>query len=177
MLSFRQLYIFVEGNDDERFFSKILPFILKEKYNVIKIIKYAQMKKEKVCAFIKSIKAMKSFYIFVTDINNSPCITAKKEKTINEYRNLDSNNIIVVVKEIESWYLAGLDSKACDKLGIDDLRDTEHVTKEKFDSLIPDRFTSRIDFMLEILRNFSVEIAIQKNSSFRYFVHKYDPPV
>ena len=82
--------------------------------------------------------------------------------------------IIVVVKEIESWYLAGLDNKVCKQLKIKNFPNTEKVTKEEFNSLIPKKFTSRIDFMLEILKNFSIEIAKKKNTSFRYFVEKYD---
>jgi len=39
--------------------------------------------------------------------------------------------------------------------------------------LIPKKFTSRIDFMSEILKKFSIEIAKQKNNSFQYFVEKY----
>jgi hypothetical protein len=39
--------------------------------------------------------------------------------------------------------------------------------------MIPYRFASKIDFMFEILKFFSVEIAIQKNRSFRFFVRKY----
>ena len=85
----------------------------------------------------------------------------------------DKDKIIVVIKEIESWYLAGLDNEVCRQLKINNFADTDNVTKEKFNALIPKKFTSRIDFMLEILKNFSIEIAKQKNNSFRYFVEKY----
>lgn len=174
MSPYKLLFIFVEGDDDERFFNRILSPKLQEKYDTVKIIRYATMKKEKVDNFIRSIKAMGAEYIYVTDIDNSPCVTAKKEETQKKHPNIDKDKIIVVIKEIESWYLAGLDDKACKQLKIKmNFDNTDNITKEKFNSLIP-RSTSRIDFMSEILKNFSIEIAKQKNTSFQYFVEKYD---
>ncbi len=43
-MDYMALYIFVEGNDDERFFREILLPALKEKYNDIKIIKNTVLK-------------------------------------------------------------------------------------------------------------------------------------
>jgi len=173
MPTYKLLFILVEGNDDEKFFNKILVPKFQKRYSTIKIIKYATMKKEKVDNYIKGIKAMGADYIYLTDINDSPCVTAKKEKTQKKHQNIDKNKIIVVIKEIESWYLAGLDNKACKQLKIKNFANTDNVTKEKFNALIPEKF-SKIDFMSEILKNFSIEIAKQKNKSFRYFIEKYD---
>ena len=47
---------------------------------------------------------------------------------------------------------------------------TDTVTKEQFYNLMPKKFDSKIDFMREILKNFSIEIAKKKNKSFKYFV-------
>ncbi len=52
--------------------------------------------------FLKSIDAMKAKYIYITDINNSPCITAKKQKIKLQ---IDTKKIFVVIKEIESCVL------------------------------------------------------------------------
>lgn len=174
MRPYKLLFIWVEGDDDERFFDKILKPKLQEKYDVVKIIRYAAMKRERVDNFIKNIKAMGADYIYLTDINDSPCITAKKGETQSKYKNIDNGKMIVVVKEVESWYLAGLDNNVCKQLKIGNFANTDNVTKEKFKALIPKEFTSRIDFMSEILKNFSIEIAKQKNNSFQYFVEKYD---
>ena len=80
MSAYKRLFIWVEGNDDERFFNKIFIPKFKEKYDTVNIIKYAKLKKERIDNFIKSIKAMGADYIYLTDINNSPCVTAKKEE-------------------------------------------------------------------------------------------------
>ena len=174
MPSYKILYIWVEGDDDERFFNKILFPKFQKKYDAVRIIKYAMMKKEKVNSFVESIKSMGADYIYLTDINDSPCITAKKEETRSKHENIDNDQIIVVAEEIESWYLAGLDNKVCKQLKIDNFANTDNVAKEEFNVLIPKKFTSRIDFMSEILKNFSIEIAKQKNNSFQYLVEKYD---
>jgi len=125
--------------------------------------------------FIKSIKAMGADYIYLTDINYSPCITAKKGDVKRKYKNIDIDKIAIVVREIESWYLAGLDNMVCKKLKINTFNNTNDVSKEKFNTLIPKEFISRIDFMLEILKNFSIAIAEHKNTSFQYFLKKFAP--
>jgi len=174
-MDYKILYIFVEGNDDENFFQKILLPRLRKKNDDINIIKYAQKPKkfEYIEKFVKSIQSMGADYIYVTDINNSPCVTAKKQETQNNLRNIDSDKIIVVIKEIESWYLAGLSDTECRRFQMHTFSVTDTVTKEQFNSLIPKEFDSRIDFMLEILKIFSIELATQKNRSFGYFIQKY----
>jgi len=53
------------------------------------------------------------------------------------------------------------------------LNDTNEITKENFDELIPKKFASRIDFMQELLTSFKMDIAITKNKSLDYFTQKY----
>jgi len=173
-MGYRRLFIWVEGDDDERFFEKIIEPKLRKKYNFVETRRYAVMKKEKIDNFLKSIKAMGADYIYVADINNSPCVTAQKQETQNKLRNIDEERIIVVIKEIESWYLAGLGNTEAEKFKIRTFGVTDTITKEQFNSLIPKTFDSRIDFLLEILKFFSIEIAKQKNRSFRYCIEKYN---
>ncbi|HII98687.1 MAG TPA: hypothetical protein HA272_05405 [Methanoregula sp.] len=47
------------------------------------------------------------------------------------------------------------------------------MTKEDFNAVIPLRFDSRIDFMFELLKSFSLETAVKKNASFRFFYNRY----
>ena len=81
---------------------------------------------------------------------------------------------MVIIKEIESWYLAGLDSENSKQLRISFSNATDNLTKEQFNSLILKKFGSRIDLMAEILKYFSIKIAMQRNGSFRYFIEKYN---
>lgn len=173
-MGYRRLFIWVEGEDDKRFFEKIIEPKLREKYDSVETRRYATLKKEKIDNFLKSIKAMGADYFYVTDINSLPCVVGKKQETKNKLKNIDKNRIIVVIKEIESWYLTGLDSANSQKFKIPTYSDTDKITKQQFNGLIPGKFHSRIDFMLEILKIFSVQIAKQKNRSFRYCIEKYN---
>jgi len=167
-----KLFIFIEGDDDERFFERIIKPIFENK-NEVHLVKYAQKKNEKIFQFLKSIQAMNADYIFVADNNGSPCITDRKQRIENDFQNIDKNKILVVVKEIESWYLAGIDAGSSKKLGIKSFSNTEHINKSAFNDLKPKKFNSRIDFMSEILKLFSKDTAKMKNGSFSYFIENY----
>lgn len=172
----KRLYIWVEGNDDLRFFTRVVKPRLQDKYQDIRIRKYMKMKKKKVNYFLESIKGMRDDYIFVGDIDSSTCVTTKKGELKGVYEKVDTDKIVVVKREIESWYLAGLDDMNAKKVGIPPLMNTEDITKEHFNALVPHRFDSRIDFMMEILKLFSVETAKKKNGSFKYFIEKHVSP-
>jgi len=116
---------------------------------------------------------MRADYIFVADINSVPCVTELKQELTRSYKNLDEDRVVAVIKEIESWYLAGLDDTHAESLNLPKFTTTNDVTKEQFNPLIAKRFNSRIDFMQELLKRFSMTIAERKNSSFSYFVEKY----
>jgi hypothetical protein len=170
----RILFLLVEGDDDERFFQNIIKPKLEEKYERVLIRKYAQVQNAKINKLLKSIKEMGADYIYVVDINSALCVTGKKKKIRNKFQNINTDKIIVVIKEIESWYIAGLDSARSKQFKIPVFNNTDGITKEQFNDLIPKRFASRIDFMIEILNCYSTEIARQKNKSFRYFLGKYN---
>lgn len=173
-MGYKGLFIWVEGEDDARFFENIMKPQLQKEYIFVKMIRYATMKREKINNFLKSIKLMGADYICVTDINSSPCVTAKKQKVKNIIRNIDEDRIIIVIKEIESWYLAGLSDIESKKIKIRTFRITDTITKEQFNNLIPNKYVSRVDFMSEILKKFSIKIAKQKNKSFKYYIKKYN---
>ena len=84
---------------------------------------------------------------------------------------IDTERVVVVMKEIESWYLAGFDDTVGGEMGIPSLPSTEEVTKEDFREMVPKRFrSSAVDFMAEILSGYRVEIAKDRNRSFCYLM-------
>lgn len=171
-MAFRRLFLLVEGNADERFLERIKP-VLEKVYDFVLIVKYSQKPKRKIKALLKSFNSMKAHFFLLSDLGRWPCPRQKKDKLVETYgQNIDSNGIIIVIKEIESWYLAGLDQASCGELGIKDVGNTEGITKEDFEDMKPKRFDLSVDFMQEILKRFSVDIAQQKNSSFAYFMAK-----
>ncbi len=175
-MTYKELYIFVEGEDDERFVERILKPILEKKYDYVVIVKYAKEEYEWRNNFIKSIKSIGADYIYVTDINNSPCITGKKNIIKQKCRDIDIDKIIIVIKEIEGWYIAGIGQKIAKKLKIKLTHnvDANEITKEQFNSLIPRQFKdSRTNFMIEILKHYDIKLARKRNKSFDYFIRKF----
>jgi len=171
-LSYNILYLFVEGTDDERFFESVIKLIFKKNYDYVEVRKYAEKTKKYIFNFLKTIKSMNNSYIYFSDINNAPCITLKKQEILKKYKNIDKDRIIVVIKEIESWYLAGLHDEDSKKFTKKLFKSTDTITKEQFKKFIP-KNESRINFMIELLNVFSRDTAIQKNNSFSYFVKKH----
>ncbi|OGF67175.1 MAG: hypothetical protein A2Y62_07125 [Candidatus Fischerbacteria bacterium RBG_13_37_8] len=165
----RKLYIFVEGHDDVWFFERIVKPHLVHYYRRVFIIQHARLSTKKKYNYIRSMHEMRADYLFVVDIDYFPCVRAKKEDIVGYLRIIDSRAIVVVIKEIESWYLAGIGNHRSRKLQLPVLESTDDITKEDFNALIPPKFRSRRDFMNELLKHYDITIAIQKNKSFAYF--------
>ncbi|ROL62231.1 hypothetical protein D9V86_01740 [Bacteroidetes/Chlorobi group bacterium ChocPot_Mid] len=168
-----KLYIFVEGNDDELFFKTIVIPILREKYSDIEIIQYAQMKKEKVELFILSINTLRFDYILLADIDFFKSVKQKKKYLETRFNNLNPELIYIVIREIESWYFAGISDEQSREFGIKPMKNTNDLVKEEFNLLYHKKFKSRIDFMLELLKDYSIKSAMQKNDSFAFFARNF----
>lgn len=133
------------------------------------------MKRDKFSAILEAIKAMGADYLVIADYDCSPCVTFKKEWLHQHIKGLEPQRTRIVIEEIESWYAAGLDEQGLAKFGMPvlaTLAATDRLTKEQFNEMVPMKYDSRIDFMMEILKIFSVETARRKNRSFEYFLRK-----
>jgi len=168
----RRLYILLEGNDDERFFGRIILPLIAHRYRSVRLIKYACLKRARVCKFVRSIRRTGDEYLLVTDIDQAPGVKAKKQMIIERFCVVDPATVVVIIQEIESWYLAGLDAPDAAILGVNLPATTDHVTKEEFNRTIPPQYDSRIAYMLEILSRFSIPSACRRNRSFRYFMDR-----
>ncbi|OHB79926.1 MAG: hypothetical protein A2Z25_07780 [Planctomycetes bacterium RBG_16_55_9] len=170
---YRWMHVLVEGRDDREFFNVVIMPILQEQYDHVQIWEYAGATIDRRISYLRSAQAMKADYLFVSDMNTSPCVTARKGHLVECHKNMvDPGRAIVVRREIESWYMAGIGDEACRELGLASLPRMDDITKEQFEKLIPQRFVSVVDFMSEILKKFSIETAKRKNNSFRYFMEK-----
>lgn len=179
-MSYRLIYLFIEGPDDERFFENLF----KNRENnflegcTIFYWPYSKKSEEEVNKHIKSINAMKNSginadYIFVADLDEKyNSVEKKKKEKKKEYKQLDLNKIIVVKKEIESWYISGVDGncpKCLKKIKIP--KNTEKISKENLSDMTPKCFKgSRINFLLELIKCFNVKIAQKRNNSFDFFI-------
>lgn len=179
-MSYKELFVFVEGPDDERYINAIVNPFLKEIYTSVIPIKYAKLPKTSVEKLIKTFKKqLSSDYLFICDMDargdKSQCITKRKQKEQNKYGSyLEIDKIIVVKEEIESWYLAGIAPHKLVEFKIKTFTDTQLVTKEDFEKMIPKNFISPNDFMVEVLKGYSLDYAKDFNNSLKYFVTKYN---
>jgi hypothetical protein len=172
----RLMWIFVEGETDRGFADTVLLPILRKRYDYVDTWEYAQKPPEKTAEFLRALKSMKADCLFLADIDDSPCVTARKNRLVMRFRQaLNPADAIVVIREIESWYLAGVDDRACREFGVQGLSRTDDLTKEQFQHMIPKRFhDSVVDFMREILEGFRIELARGKNRSLGYLMGKLE---
>ena len=169
----RVIYALLEGEDDERFFNRIVRAELAKKHSRIKVYKYAQITRINREKFVDWLKKSGTAYIFFSDMDRMTCYTKKKEQVKSKVvKNVDITRIAVVKAEIESWYLAGLDRRNAASLEILHSNNTENITKEDF-AKVHKKYTSKIDFMTVILEKFSWNVAKTQNESFRYFCDKF----
>ncbi len=169
-MGFRALYLFVEGDDDERFARTVISSRLSNRYDWIDTFQYAQEKPSRVSSYLRNIRAMGAEYFLLADINSSPCVPEKRQDLLRRFTELEGRRVIIVVKEVEGWYLAGVPGN--NPWGLRGPADTSNVTKEQFDAAIPQVFSSRIDCMIEILKLFDVNTAGARNASFQYFARR-----
>ena len=172
-MALRRLFIFVEGSDDVRFFETIIKPRLEHTFESVELITFACTKSVKVDRFIRGINAMNHSYIIVTDIDLEQSVHAKKKIILSRFTEADYQNVMVIIQEIESWYLAGINDTGAKALGIHVPARTDFVTKEHFIRWTPRYYPSKIAFMIEILKFFSLSVAVEKNKSFRFFIEHY----
>ena len=170
MRGYRQLWLLVEGNDDARFADAILAPEFMRAYDDVRIWRYSQVTIRKRANFLRSIDRMGADYILLCDLDEFPCVTSKKE-SMKSRLPIPDDRIAVVVKEIESWYLAGLDEEGCQALDISPVRRPDEVVKEAFDNLVGGK-ANHTDMMVEILKRYDISQARRRSPSFGYFARK-----
>lgn len=172
-MAYIALYILIEGDDDERYFERIIAPILGKKYDCVQLWQYSWKGNKKIRQFIRSINQMGAHYLFIADLHNSKCVSARKASIGKKRPFLDDSKIVIVIKEIESWYLSGLPEKDLKRLHKRSWSNTEDIDKATFDNIIPKGFSSRINFMIELLGDYRINSAIKRNRSLRYLLEKH----
>ncbi len=167
------LFIFIEGKQDKIFVDYVLTnYLSKEKSLSVHPIPYAKKTRSKIN---RNIKSKSDHYLFLSDLDGdkTPCITFKKDSRMKEYDNLDYNKIIIVKEEIESWFLAGIDSEIEQFKRFNIPSNTDLITKEDFDEILKKHsIDNKNEFLIEVGKNFNLELAAKRNTSFKYFLEK-----
>lgn len=169
----RRLFILVEGADDVRFFDRIVKPLLEPRYTSVELIAFASLRRGMVSRFLRSLERLGHDYILATDIDAEPSVKAKKRVILERFPDLDLGKVIIVIKEIEGWYLAGIDDDQQLTFDLVPFHSTDNLTKEAFNAQIPGKFTSRIEFMAALLESFSLSSAMAQNRSFEFFARAY----
>jgi len=173
-MSYRQLFLLLEGDDDERFFRSVVLPLLDSAYDDIRVVKFSELRKEKVNGLLRSIAGMKADYILVRDLDRLPCATATKDLILKSFPYVSPDRIQIVKGEIESWYCAGIpEDHAWRSLKIGRCPDTSVVTKEAFEITVFRSGQTKIPAMLALLKSFDLQTAIRRNESFRRFLRKF----
>ncbi len=186
-MTYKCLYVFLEGDDDEHFFNSILKPRMINKYTYMKIVQYSRGIKDNELGlrknlqkYLKSIQSMDfADLILFRDFDNHKCITEVKEciRNLIDPLSIVNDEIMIVVIEIESWYAAGIDNTTIKKLKIKNtsiikkIRNNEKITKNQFNALIPKKIL-RKSFMIDLLDNYNLDLARNRNESLDYFMKK-----
>ncbi len=189
-MSYVRFLTFVEGYTDELLLKHVLAHLLNSLpectgiHYDFKFIWYASKKPDDTNKYIRSLTSMMNQillidYLLISDINSFPCITAKKQALQNRFPALRKHKIIIVIKEIESWYMAGIPSNFAEKWGIKPhiLSSTDDINKEEFLEIMENvddfkKLKSHVEIYQAIIEVFDIEIALSRNESFRYFYNK-----
>ena len=173
----KKYYFFYEGDDDLRYIERIIyPLIAKKGFEPESINQYGR-RRIIIAKYIKSLNSEE--YLYLKDLDWYPCITKRKESVENDLSKLvDLNKIIIVIKEIESWYLAGVDEKTLRNLGVKPsnikkiVKCTDTIDCHQFNEFFPSR-TPRVVIMDSILDNYNLDIAKKRNKSLNYLLQNY----
>ena len=168
-----KLNIYVEGQDDALFFEQVVIPLLDRSSVSAEVSEYRQRPKQALRKELRILAKTGARRIVVSDLDSSPCFTKRKEKLKREVGKLADDEFLVVERCIEGWYLAGLTKKRCGELKIRPPQKLDTVSKEVFNNLIPAKFSSRRDFLQEILRDYSVTSAKRRSPSFAYAIQKH----
>ena len=166
------LFVYVEGPDDELFFSRIVAPKLSREYDKVVVRGYANQRPKQVVRTLKSLRASGYTVRFVADLEDAPCVTTRRRKLTRKYSGVKGPEIFIVTSRIESWYLAGLSKTDFKSLRIVPPSNFDRISKTEFEALYSGRYGARVDFLVEVLKQFSPSRARKNSASFDYFITK-----
>ena len=169
----KRLIAMVEGNRDEDFIDWIVrPIMIEVKeYSDVITYKFPRMPKHINERYVETVLNMNDDILCFTDVTG---FRRKKDKKRQVQQDLigkiGDDKVIALIRTIESWYLAGLTQSCCRRLRIDYYHRTDDIDKAKFHEIIAkSKFKPRGVCALEMLRNYDITLAKQKNRSFNCF--------
>lgn len=183
-MSERKLFILVESEYDTIFLEKIILDYLKQSYKEIEFFEYARIPPETIVNVLKSKIEMNFNYFFLVDLDANICFPEKKDFIRRSIPILHIEKIIVVIKEMESWIIAGIVKEVLYDLGSKrEIVTSLGIHKRSFCSdefydkdfmkLIPKKLRSKRLFVMDLLEFYDINLAKRRNLSFEYFFDNF----
>ena len=112
-MPYRCLYIWVEGSYDDLFFSEVMRPLLESWYDWIEVVQYAEEEPAWRRSYLRKypVKARRQLYLRDRPQRGSVCYSEKGGCARWNEQRVEADRMMVVVPEIEGWYLAGLDAE------------------------------------------------------------------
>lgn len=172
-MPFNGVAFFVEGDDDRRFVEQVAEPCIGGEYDDIKVVEWSSLKPRKIEGMITAYREMGYCIVFLGDLDDAPCITEKSRSLVRSYGPLRREEVVVAVPEIEAWYIAGAPRGMRAQFPPFVRYSTERVTKELFNSCVPDEISSILVFKRLIVEQFNTLEARQKSASLNYLVELF----
>ena len=175
-MSQKPLYVLVEGPTDQMLFqSEAMDQVVRQRFPYAHVITWASETKDDLVGLLRGIIADGAPYIFLCDKESAfVCIQTRKQYALSRCPNVAVDRILIVVREIECWYIAGMSQTFSNQYGFAIPDNSEDFAKPRFEDLSTRlKFASPEDMMIEILKTFSVQNAALRNTSFSRLVEKY----
>lgn len=168
----KPLLILVEGDDDKNFFEQVVVPEIRKNYQLVRIDDYKQrsptrIKKERIMPCSRA-----GFQCIIVADADEELDVERKQSSLAEDYGVEKKDVIVVVRVIEGWYLAGLSKARCKQLRVPDGR-TDKLTKNGFNRISNRTGMTSRELKIQLLKYFSIPVAKQKNVSFDHFATKY----
>lgn len=173
----KNLFVFVEGKEDLIFVKNILSNIFLKNSILLIPIPYQKTRNHEIIKHIKTAKSKNQNYVLLSDLDSHtyPCITSRKKSRMDELDGeIAGDEIVIIVEELESWCLAGIDTDIDEYYEFEIPETTDNITKEDFNEIISKTSFNKNKLLNYLSRNFDVNLAVKRNKSFKYFLEKYD---
>jgi len=172
-----KLALWVEGDRDRRFCDGVLKPVFGISYGLVLVREYRQLPRPVVNKLLRSMSCEGFDHLFFADQDTAPCVSSRKSKVKQGYPDLTDDRIVVVSREIESWFLAGIQPSHAKRFAIPILGRTDDLSKADFDEYRKRKFDSDIDSMAEIVKVYSIAEALQRNRTFEYLHGRFLAPI
>ncbi len=175
----KQIRFFVEGKDDQVFIEYVVKPLCRL-YDVAfsGTVQCSQTDPKKIASFVHNTIRDGSICFFLADQDSLQYHTLEQRlrSIYQKYQLPSSTHLVVVIEEIESWYIAGLSHYWYKELQLGSYHQTTNtLTKEMFNHLFQTTRLARggrASLLPYLLHRFDPDIACERNSSFQYFYKK-----